>query len=173
MKDCKGINELIHAYTDKETSFFESLLVEKHLKECSLCKHKISILKSLKNTLKEKISFNQAPELLKERVLSIPQKTPALISLPLRWAISFATAIVLLIGGSHFYESRIPYLEIKDNIKVTQHTKNCKNCRKVAVNLVKNHIKILGQTVTLQIHLDNCPGCKKDIVDRVLMHIKV
>lgn len=173
MKNCKEINELIHAYIDKETSFFESLLVNKHLKECSVCKQKISILKSLKNTLKEKIVFNQAPESLKEKVFAIPQETSALISLPLRWAIGFATSIIILIGGLHFYESRTPYLEIKDNIKVTQHIKNCKNCRKVVVNIVKSHIKILGQTVTSQIHLDNCPGCKKDIVDRVLMHIKV
>lgn len=171
MKDCKVINELLHAYIDKETTPEEFIFVEEHLKNCTDCHNKIAVFNNLKKSMKEKIVFNRAPESLREKLFAIPQRKQLLIPLPLRWVLSFATAIAVLIGGIHFYETKIPDLTIKDNNRITQHLKDCKDCGKETNKLVKKHIKILKQYVTLQIHLDNCPDCRKEIIDKSLKHM--
>lgn len=60
-KKCKDIKELIQAYIDNETTEYEKIQLQGHLKECKLCKEELEIAEKSKNLLGTNIVKAELP----------------------------------------------------------------------------------------------------------------
>jgi len=94
--DCKNVQDLLSAYSDRELDLVKSLDVENHLEECISCADKTKAYTALNNLTRTPSLYYNAPARLRERISASLEKEDAQIKrsrINFRW-IGYAASIV-------------------------------------------------------------------------------
>ena len=117
------VTEMISAFMDGELSQKDKLFVDRHLKDCAVCRKEIDALRSLDNLLCDikpiEPSMDFSRRFWKEVDVRAAKKTPWSIFKDFSWGwhpslVSAAAALVIVAGSFMAYRSTSPTLDFSN-----------------------------------------------------------
>lgn len=100
--NCQTVNELIHAYLDKQLDAANAMQVESHLAHCQHCARTLKTYSTLSTAIREGLPYHSAPSNLRNRILThiepvgdMPPTRQVPIIKYLVGGLSFAASLIL------------------------------------------------------------------------------